>query len=98
VLLALAAAAIVLALTPVLSPPTYQKLVLHFVEQIGISGPATMASSTSRAEHDRRIALTGLGFDGFANIAWTRHTSTARPGSAWPTATSLPASAQHPSA
>ena len=66
VLLALAAAAVVLALTPVFSPPTYQKLVLHFVEQIGHFWTSNYGQLYVRALNMIAAApLTGLGFDGF---------------------------------
>ena len=66
VLLALAAAAVVLALTPLLSPPTYQKLVLHFVEQIGHFWTSNYGQLYVRALNMIASApLTGLGFDGF---------------------------------
>ncbi len=66
VLVAFATGAVVLAATPIISPPTYQKLVLHFAEQM-----VHFPESPYGILFTRAVVMVsahpwlGLGFDGF---------------------------------
>jgi O-antigen ligase len=68
-LIAIAAGAVGLALLPVISPPTFGKLVVHFIKQMGSFasspyGQLYTRASVMIADHP----VLGLGFEGFKNF------------------------------
>ncbi len=64
--IALLAGAVLLALTPVLSPPTYAKLVVKFAEQMSHFARSAYGQLFTRATvMVEQHPLMGLGFDGF---------------------------------
>lgn len=66
VALSILAGVVGLALLPVLSPPAYNKLVLHFVEQMGSFAHSSYGQLYIRALNMLHAhPLLGLGFDGF---------------------------------
>jgi O-antigen ligase len=80
VLLALAAGALLLAATPVISPPTYAKLVVRFAATMAHFGASPYGQLFIRAGAMLQAhPLFGLGFDGFRNHCADPRTFTGLP-------------------